>query len=349
MDTSTPFHRISVRAPMNMWRAFLRLRGPSRRAGYGAIALLGAACATQSDVGVVGVGTVEVDEVDVAASASGRVTRLWTDEGKSVHAGDTIASLRVTGLARDVEGRDARLRVAEAQLRDLEAGARPNEIARANSELRAAESEALRTGQDLERVSGLAAKGVVSRQALDAARAAAASASARRDATRDALALVRAGARPEQVSAARAQVASARASLQGARESVADLILTAPTDGVVLMRNVSEGELMAAGVPAVTLGVVARPWVHIYVSEAALPRVRIGDSATATLDAYPGRAFRGRVIAFKDRAEFTPRIALTEKERADLLFAVKVSLSDSAGSLKPGVPVTVRIHTRATP
>ena len=319
------------------------------RAATCAIVLLGVACAQRNDGLVEGTGTVEVDEVNVAASVAGRITRIWTDEGRTVHAGDTVASLRVTGLAQDVEGRDARVRLAEAQVRDLENGARPNEIARGNSELRAAEAEAVRTSQDLERVTGLAARSIVSRQALDGAKAAAAAAVARRDASRDALALIRDGARPELISAARAQLASARASLQAGQEAKADLILTSPADGVVLSRNVNEGEFVAAGIPAVTIGVVTRPWVHVYVSEAALPRIHVGDSATATLDAYPGQTFRGRVIALKDRAEFTPRIALTEKERADLMFAVKVALTDSAGALKPGIPVTVRMHSRTIP
>jgi HlyD family secretion protein len=49
------------------------------------------------------------------------------------------------------------------------------------------------------------------------------------------------------------------------------------------------------------------------------------------------------VVAVNDRAEYTPRIALTEKERADLLFGVKVMFDDTTGTLKPGLPATVEI------
>ncbi|MEP6620383.1 MAG: efflux RND transporter periplasmic adaptor subunit [bacterium] len=308
-----------------------------------------AGCAAATDDRVEGTGTVEVDEVNIAALTAGRVLHIWTDEGNMVHRGDTIASLTVTGLAQDVQGRQARVQAAEAQLRDLENGARPAEVARATSELEGAEAEVVRTASDLARVTQLVVRGTVSRQQLDAAKSAASTAVARRDASRSALALIRDGARPQQINAARAQLASAQASLQAGKEATSDLLLMSPADGVVLTRNVNEGEVIGAGIPAVTIGVVSRPWVHVYVGEAALPNIRIGDSATARLDAYPGRTFRGRVVALKDRAEFTPRIALTEKERADLLFAVKVALSDSGGALKPGIPVTVRIHGRLTP
>ena len=56
----------------------------------------------------------------------------------------------------------------------------------------------------------------------------------------------------------------------------------------------------------------------------------------------PKREFAGRVIAIDDHAQFTPRVALTETERADLVFGVKVEFQDSTGILKPGLAATVR-------
>jgi HlyD family secretion protein len=53
------------------------------------------------------------------------------------------------------------------------------------------------------------------------------------------------------------------------------------------------------------------------------------------------------VVAVNTKAEFTPRVALTEDERADLTFGVKIEFSDSSGALKPGLPVTVTIPKKA--
>jgi HlyD family secretion protein len=80
----------------------------------------------------------------------------------------------------------------------------------------------------------------------------------------------------------------------------------------------------------------------VYVAEPALPRVRIGAPATVRVDGS-ARTVPGRVVAIRDRAEFTPRVALTEDERADLMFAVKVAILDTSGALKAGLPVTVSI------
>lgn len=290
-----------------------------------------------------GTGTVEVVEIDVSPMLPARVTRVWVEEGARVRAGDTLVALTQATTRSDIDARRARVSAAQAQLRELEAGARPAEIQRAAAELRAAEADATRTAADLERLEPLARQGTVSAQQLDAARAAAGSAAGRRDAARQALRLLREGTRPERVQAARAEVSNARAALAAAESTASDLVLTAPATGVVLGRYVEPGEVLAPGETALTVGETARPWVRIYVDQRALPRIRVGDPATATLDAYPARPFPGRVVAINDKAEFTPRVALTEEERNDLLFGVKVELADTTGMLKPGLPVTVRL------
>jgi HlyD family secretion protein len=294
---------------------------------------------------VQGTGTLEVVEVDVAPLSAGRVVRVLVREGQTVRAGETVAILAQPTLPADIEGRRARLAAAEAQLRDLERGARTAEIDAAEAELRTAEAEAIRAARDLTRLQSLLDAGAISRQQLDAARAAAQVAAGRRDAAREALRLMRQGSRPELISAARAEVASARAVLQSAERTAGDLTLTAPVNGVVVSRNAEPGEVIGAGQSVVTIADPTRPFVRIYVNQHALPLIQRGAAASATLDAFPNRRFPGQVTAVNPRAEFTPRVALTEDEREDLLFGVKVELTDPSGMLKAGLPVTVRIPT----
>jgi HlyD family secretion protein len=140
-------------------------------------------------------------------------------------------------------------------------------------------------------------------------------------------------------------VETARAALAGAQATRSDLVLLAPVQGVVLGRHAEVGEVVAAGTPVVTIGESGKPWVRVYVSPSDAARLTVGASAVATLDDLPDREFPGRVASVATKAEFTPRVALTENERADLLFAVKVELEDSSGTLKAGLPVTVRVGT----
>jgi len=303
--------------------------------------VLSAACARDDDGAVRATGTIEVREVDVSPLVPARVVRVLVDDGESVRVGDTLAILTQSTTRADIAEREAGVRAAEASLREAVAGARPRELDRAKADLRVAEAEAVRATRDLERMRPLADSLSVSRQALDAARADAEAAVGRRDAAREALQLLQEGTRTERVQAARAEVARARAALAAARAVAGDLVLAAPVDGIVISRNAEPGEMLGAGQSVLTVGETAAPFVRVYVPTRQLPAVRRGQQAVARLDGYPDRPITGEVVAISPEAEFTPRIALTEKERADLVFGVKVALTDTTGLLRPGLPATV--------
>jgi HlyD family secretion protein len=309
--------------------------------------LIASAACNRGSAEPVAMGTVEVVEVDVAPMTAARVTKVWVREGDPVKVGDTLVTLTQTTLAPDIEGRRARLAGMQARLRDLQAGARPAQLDRAEAELRIAEAEAARTANDVARFTPLAADGNISAQQFESVKTAAATAAARRDAARESVRLLREGARPNEVRAAQAEVEAARASLDAALQSASDLTLTAASAGMITGRHVEPGEILAPGEPAVTIGSIGTPWARVYIDQRLLPRLAIGDTVVATLDAYPDRRFTGRIVALNDRAEFTPRVALTEDERADLLFGVKVELEDTANMLKAGLPISVRFHPRA--
>ena len=119
-------------------------------------------------------------------------------------------------------------------------------------------------------------------------------------------------------------------------------MLTAPVSGVALLRNFDAGEVVGAGQPIVTLGDPERLWMRVYVAAPELPRVRRGAAVEVRVLGVP-QAFPGHVIEIATEAEFTPRTALTEEERANLVFGVKVRLDPTDGALKPGLPAEARI------
>jgi HlyD family secretion protein len=303
------------------------------------------ACSGNSGDSIEAVGTVEIREHDVAPMTAARVVRLLVDEGAGVDAGDTVAVLAVSTLSADIDQQRARVATAQAALRDAEAGPRSAEVERAEAELRAAEAEADRAAKDLVRIQALTESGALAQQQLDAARTLATTTANRRDALRETLRLLRQGTRPERIAGARAEVETARAALAGAQATRSDLVLLAPVRGIVLGRHAEVGEVVAPGTPVVTIGESAKPWVRVYVSPSDAARLTIDAPAVATLDDLADREFPGRVASVATKAEFTPRVALTEDERADLLFAVKVELEDSTGMLKAGLPVTVRLRS----
>ena len=272
---------------------------------------------------------------------------MLVEDGDSVRAGDTLAILSQPTAQPEIAQRQAQVDASRAGLSEAEHGSRAPEISRATAELRAAETEAVRTAADANRARALERAGAISLQQRQSAEAAARQAAAHRDALRQNLVLLQQGTRPERIAGARAQVAAAQAGLSATKAVIGDLTLTAPVPGVVLSRNAEPGEIVTAGQSAVTLGEVRRPWVRVYVNARDVPSIEVGSMARATLDGLPGRTFNGRVVAVNTKAEFTPRVALTEDERADLTFGVKIEFNDTSGALKSGLPVTVTIPKKA--
>ncbi len=255
-------------------------------------------------------GTVEIREIRIAPMAAGRVVRLLKDEGDSVRRGDTIAVLEQPGLTAQITQRRAQAQAAE----------------RRTAEVQAAEADSTRAANDLARAARLKDQGILAPQQYDNLAAAAQAASARLQAVRGA-------------------ASDSRAAAAGvlATEAIRDeLVLLAPTDGIVLTRYLDAGEAAAIGSPVVSLGVVGQPWVRAYVGERFVSRLRLGQTLSIRADGVAA-PIPGTLIEIASRAEFTPRAALTEHERADLVFGIKVTFADPAGRLKAGLPVTLEV------
>lgn len=213
---------------------------------------------------------------------------------------------------------------------------------RAEADVAALSADVDRATAEVSRLVPLSAE-LVSPQQLEQAQAVERSAMGRRDAAIAQLQLLREGTRVERIAALRAELQAAEGALAAAEATARDLVLTAPISGRVITRRAEPGEVLAAGERALVLAETGRQWVRIYVGQETFPRVRVGQLATATLDAFPEQTFTGTVRALAAQAEFTPRVALTEQERNDLLFAVRVEFRDTTEMLKAGLPVTVRI------
>ncbi len=306
--------------------------------------LLAAGCGSGTSTWYLARGTVEVPESDLSAPQAARVLSIEVDEGMSVHAGDTLARLTQTDLPASLAAQRARLATAEANLRDLEAGPRPQEIRQAEAALASAEAEELRTHQALDRAQALIATNAIAHQQYDDAVAAERVAAQKVAEAREALGLARAGTRPQRVDVARTEVSAARAGLAQIEAKATDLVLTAPFDGIVLGRQAQPGEALGPNVPVLTIGETIRPYVRVYVPQSVVAGLTVGTEVEVLVG--KDRTIQGRIDAVNPKAEFTPRVALTEQERADLMFGVKVAFVRPPEAPHPGLWVSVRIPKR---
>jgi len=310
---------------------------PLRFAVVVAVALT-TACSPSGDTIKIA-GTIEIREVSIAPLAAGRLHRLVRDEGDTVRAGDTLAIVTQPGLIERITEARARHAAALARVRDLEAGARPQELETARAALTAALADSVRAQNEFARVETLHADNSASASQLDQARNAAAGASARVRQARESLDLVAAGPRANQLAAARRDAEAVDALVGQLIAQQDELVLRSPADGVVLLRFAEAGEVLAAGMPVLTIGLTTQPWVRAYVGQEHIARVRLGATVALTVDGYPGVTFPGAVSEINPAAEFIPRAALTERERADLVYGIKVRIDETGGRLKAGMPV----------
>ncbi len=157
-------------------------------------------------------------------------------------------------------------------------------------------------------------------------------------------------ARRDQAAAARDQAQAALRLAEADQASLGvqstKLTLTAPASGVVLARSIEPGEVLQPGAPALTIGVRDSLTITVYLPEDRYGELALGDPAEVTVDAFPGTTFRAVVVRIADRAEYTPRNVQTDEGRRTTVFAVRLSVEDPTGSLKPGMPADVTFGAR---
>lgn len=300
-------------------------------------------------------GHVEATDIRISAEVGGRLIELRADEGARVAAGDLIARLETTDADLAIARARAERAQADAQLRLLLAGSRVEDVRQAQAQVAAAESEvaaakaeqaAART--DLDRFEDLLRRNSGSRKQRDdaATRSQVAdervkSADERVRAARETLARLRAGARAQEIDAARARVAAVDAQIATYEEAIADAVIKAPSAGIVTDRLVEPGELLAPRAPLVLLTDLDHAWANLYVDEPMVPRVRLGQMVRIHTDA--GNQLEGRVSYISPRAEFTPRNVQTAEERSKLVYRIKVAVDNREGVLKSGMPVEAEL------
>jgi len=286
-------------------------------------------------------GNVDIRQVSLAFDASGRVMELHAEEGDSVKAGDLLAVLDTRTLALQAEQANAQIEVQQQNLLRLRNGSRPEEIEQARDRLVAAEADAKRANQDLQRAKGLPSGKAISLLDLDRLRSVAQIADAKRDELRDALQLAELGARAEDIAGAEAQLKASQASLALLQHQIDLGQLIAPANGVVRSRLLEPGDMASSQRPVFALALTDPKWIRTYVNEVDLGKLKPGMAARVTTDSHPDTVITGKVGYISSVAEFTPKSVQTEELRTSLVYEVRVLVEDPNNQLRLGQPATV--------
>lgn len=285
-------------------------------------------------------GTIEATSVDLQAKLAGTIKTLLVKAGDQVKQGQLVAELSRNDLLAQRERDELSVVKAEAALNDLESGAREQEISEAEANVNIARANLQRAAADLERIKALVEAGAMPEIEYEKVQTAWEIYRNQLQAAESRLNLLLSGSREQVIKAARLEVERNKAILKATEVLLEDLKIYSPLDGIVLAKNYQAGEYVQ---PGQALATVINPddlWIKVYIATDDLPQVVLGEEVTFTVSGL-SQSFKGVVEEIATKGEFTPRTIQTKKERTNVVFAVKIRISNEGGILKPGMPADV--------
>jgi HlyD family secretion protein len=294
--------------------------------------------------------------VQVGSQVSGNIKELHADFNTKVKKGQLVARIdpeifeaKVNQAKGNLDNAKAAILNARAMLQKTEA-----DVANAKASLEAAKANVakakvavLDAGIKLKSRIELFKEGGISEEERDSAKATSDSnvaaqeaAQAQEEAARFTIRAAQAQyeVAVAQLAGAEAQVKQNDAALKQAQIDLDHTYIRAPVDGTVVSRNVDVGQTVAASLSAPTLFLIAQDLtkmqVDTNVDEADIGRVRVGQPATFTVDAYPGETFRGKVVQIRQAAINVQNV---------ITYDAVIAVSNPDLKLFPGMTANVKI------
>ena len=273
----------------------------SRRAHENAVAVLAAPSVNRPTL-IAGPGRVEPysEDIKIGSELSGRLKSVLVEEGDTIRRGQILAELDNADYRAQVDSARASVVAKDAALRKVINGARRQERDEAWSQVNEARAVMENAQSELHRRQELFAAGVVSREESERYAREADVAKAKYEAAVEQHSLVDDRAREEDRSLAEADLQLAKSQLEEAQARYEKTLIRSPIDGSVLRKHHRSGESVSNSStvpdPILTIGDRKTLRVRVDVDETDVGRVRIGQKAYVTADAFRTQRFWGRVV-----------------------------------------------------
>jgi HlyD family secretion protein len=287
--------------------------------------------------------------VNLGATAMGRVTHLYVKEGDRVKKGQTVATIESVQQEASVAGQQAAISAATTDIASYIAA---EKTAEANVEHAKADLEQKRL--DWERAQSLYKAGILAKQDFDAKKAAFDT-----DVASVAQAVAGVNQAKAQTDSARGHMQTQVANLRVNQDNLNRTIAVAPFDGIVTNEPMREGETVVIGIQnsegstLMTLADMSVVTAEVKVDETDIVNIKMDQPAEVTIDALPGRIFKGHVTLVGDQALLrstgiaTSQSTTGTEEAKD--FKVVVTLDSPSDDLRPGLSTTAKITTAHKP
>ncbi len=263
-------------------------------------------------------GTFEATEVTIFAEHAGQLLSLVLEEGDVLQKGQEIGVIDSSQTFLMIKQLEATKASLESQKPDTQ------------KQIQATKDQLSQAEKDLKRFTELAADGAIGTKDVDDAQS-------RVDVLKSQLAAQQ-STLTNNTSSLNKQIASVDAQIAQLIDQLQKHHVRAPASGTVLEKYAEQGELVTAGKPIAKTADIEKMYIRAYVTSAQLKDIKIGQSAKVLCDFGDNekRAYDGTVTWISAVSEFTPKTILTDDERADLVYALKVSFIND-GFVKIGM------------
>lgn len=297
---------------------------------------------SRKDTGLTLYGNVDIRTVNMSFRVGGRLQALQVDEGDAVKKGQTLGEIDHAPYQNALMQAQANVAAAQAKYDLLLAGYRDEEIAQTEAAVHQAKAAYQYAQNFYQRQQGLWKSRTISANDLENARSSRDQAQATLKSAQDKLSQYHAGNRPQDIAQAKASLEQAQAQLAQSQLDLQDTTLLAPSDGTILTRAVEPGSMLNAGSTVLTLSLTRPVWVRAYVDESHLNQAQPGRELLLYTDGRPDKPYHGKIGFVSPTAEFTPKTVETPDLRTDLVYRLRIIITDADDALRQGMPVTVK-------
>ena len=291
-------------------------------------------------------GTFEATEVTISAEANGQLTLLSADEGQEVARGTVMGYVDKKQLELKKQQLEASLRQLDASRKQLAATRSSNDSRQLNLEkqLASIRQQIANAQRERQRFSELYKDGAVARKQVDDIVYQISVLEKQLTATEDQIRSNNAAFDDQnrgisaQIEGVSRQADGIEAQIAQIDDQIAKADIVSPIMGTILEKYVESGELVTVGKPLLKLADTQNMFIRAYVTSAQLQQVKVGQKVKVFADYGDNQkhTYDGTVTWISNRSEFTPKTILTDDERADLVYAMKVALKND-GFVKIGM------------
>ena len=277
-------------------------------------------------------GIFEATEITVSAQASGEVQQLDITEGQSLDSGARVGQIDVYQLVQ----KQNELEAAKQQIYANKAATDSRQLD-LNKQLASLQQQISHAQRERQRFARLVQDGAVARKLLDDINDQISLLQRQLEATRDQFRSSNASL-ADQIKGFQAQMKGVEAQQRQLERQIQNATIVAPKSGVILEQLVKAGEFVGVGKPLFKLAQMDHLYLRAYVTSAQLKSVMLGQKAKVYADYGGGQQqeYVGKVAWISSRSEFTPKTIVTDDERADLVYAVKILIKND-GRVKIGM------------